>query len=50
MGMTVNDLKEWLSTKEGSAEVMYFDSEMGEDIPMIYDYLSIKEVDDGNVD
>ena len=41
--MTVSDLKEKLSTYDDSAEVFYFDSEAGEDAPMISSWITIKE-------
>ena len=41
--MTVADLRNILSVHDDSEEVMYFDSEAGEDVHMISDWISFKE-------
>lgn len=57
MGMTVGDLKRYLENFDDRAKVYYFDSEAGEDVPIISSWLSItddygelEEADNGNVD
>ena len=40
--MTVKDLKNILATRDDSDEVMYFDSEVGEDVHMISNWISFK--------
>ena len=40
--MTVKDLKNILATHDDSDEVMYFDSEAGEDVHMISNWISFK--------
>ena len=41
--MTVKDLKALLATRDDSDEVLYFDSEAGEDVYMHSDWISFEE-------
>ena len=41
--MTVADLKQILSTHDDLEEVMYFDSEVGEDISMMSNWISFRK-------